>query len=614
MFGFKKTLGTVSIVIFSIISLLVPSVASADGPGVSVTPATGGTGISIDTTSLGGTNISTSITGPTIEETAIGQIGMGDHVIVLPAGWEFDIFQNVSVALTGGTGLTLELYNIIPQTNSLTFTVTHLSSISPGKINFGNFHVRPTATIAPVSVNIYHDGALIDGVTNGPGGTNFGTISAVHGAATKVRVVTLADESGEIIPDQSITADESLIGYSIRTDQFDNFIDNAASTWSLVAPVGVVNGDLVPAEDNKSATLVGNLVGTATIRVVIDGLDSVDSGIITVTPGVATTVTIAHPPASAGSVDVALTDAPIAHVVDSHGNAVADGTHVVASKVSGNGNLSGTPDVTTVGGNATFSDLHYDKIDAFTIKFTSNGHDSPTSNAVTLTAGAPTTTNAETAANGSGAIVSSQTIDADHTVTIYSVTRDQFNNFVANAAAVWSLPTKTGRVLNGDLVPEGDNKSAIFYGNLIGTAIVRAAAAGTSNDSGTITVIHGALAGITVTPDVVSISADSTQDFISTGNDSNGNTWDVTANTAFTINEAPADGGSFTGVTYRPNTVGIYTVHGEDGEFFDDTTSITVTPGVATSLTVSGVTDTVMAGVTSDVVVTAKDQHNNTAT
>ena len=273
MSGFRKTISTVSIAIFSIISLLVPSHAFAVGH---VTPATGGEAISIDTTSAGSTPEWTKLSGLTIQENSVGEISAGVHVITLPAGWEFNTAGNITVSGDSASELTLQWINLRPDTTSNTFTfrVTQVSVTNPGYLNFdGDFYVRPTGTTAPSSVNLTHSGAPIVGVIDGglPGATNFGTISAVQGEARKVKVVTLADES---IPAQPITADESLIGYSIRTDQFDNFIDNAASTWSLVAPVGVVNGDLVPAEDNKSATLVGNLVGTATIRVVIDGLDS----------------------------------------------------------------------------------------------------------------------------------------------------------------------------------------------------------------------------------------------------------------------------------------------------------------------------------------------------
>jgi len=50
------------------------------------------------------------------------------------------------------------------------------------------------------------------------------------------------------------------------------------------------------------------------------------------------------------------------------------------------------------------------------------------------------------------------------------------------------------------------------------------------------------------------------------------------------------------------------------GTALDDTETVTYTPGEATRLTVTGITDPVTAGVASDVVVTAYDEFNNVAT
>jgi hypothetical protein len=173
----------------------------------------------------------------------------------------------------------------------------------------------------------------------------------------------------------------------------------AATSWSLQgATGGVVNGDLVPAGDNKSATFTGHLVGTTKIRATKAGLSSVDSGTITVVPGSATSISV------------------------------------------------------------------------------------------------------ETAANGSGTVVAAQNVTAGSSITVYSVSRDTYGNFVANVAAdSWSLQGATGGVVAGDLVAAGDSKSATFTGHVVGTAKIHVAKTGlTSVDSGTITVVPGAATSITV--------------------------------------------------------------------------------------------------------------------
>jgi len=70
--------------------LLFVSKASA---AVTLTPATGGTNISIDTTSYsGGTGAWTTLAGPVIAENINGDIGSSTtaHVLTLPAGWQFN--------------------------------------------------------------------------------------------------------------------------------------------------------------------------------------------------------------------------------------------------------------------------------------------------------------------------------------------------------------------------------------------------------------------------------------------------------------------------------------------------------------------------------------------
>ncbi|MGB8297529.1 MAG: DNRLRE domain-containing protein [Polyangia bacterium] len=108
---------------------------------------------------------------------------------------------------------------------------------------------------------------------------------------------------------------------------------------------------------------------------------------------------------------------------------------------------------------------------------------------VTAVGPTPTQVRVETAADGSGTVVPAQTITPGNSVTVYAITRDASNVFVANAAASWSLTSITGGVVAGDLVASGDGKSAVFTAHGAGSAAIHAAVTGlTSNDSGVITV------------------------------------------------------------------------------------------------------------------------------
>lgn len=83
----------------------------------------------------------------------------------------------------------------------------------------------------------------------------------------------------------------------------------------------------------------------------------------------------------------------------------------------------------------------------------------------------------ETQADGTGILISAQGLVPAQTLTVYSISRDIVDAFVANVAATWSLTNKTGSVVNGDLVPSANTKSALFTAALNGTAIIHAATA-----------------------------------------------------------------------------------------------------------------------------------------
>jgi hypothetical protein len=115
---------------------------------------------------------------------------------------------------------------------------------------------------------------------------------------------------------------------------------------------------------------------------------------------------------------------------------------------------------------------------------------SVSSGTITVTAGAPTQVQVETAADGSGTIVPAQTVVTGHSVTMFAIRRDAYTNFVDNiAASTWTLPVITGAVANTDLLPSADKKSATFIGNGQGTATVRATSAALASvDSGLLTI------------------------------------------------------------------------------------------------------------------------------
>ena len=118
--------------------------------------------------------------------------------------------------------------------------------------------------------------------------------------------------------------------------------------------------------------------------------------------------------------------------------------------------------------------------------------------ALTVNAGAATKIMVETAIDGSGIVVPAISMSGGTgSMTVWSISRDAFSNFVANVAAdTWSLTSLTGAAAAGDLVAAGDLKSAVFSAHSVGSAVIDAAKAGlTSTDSAVISIHSPAESG-----------------------------------------------------------------------------------------------------------------------
>ncbi|MCK4553960.1 right-handed parallel beta-helix repeat-containing protein [Candidatus Parcubacteria bacterium] len=152
-----------------------------------ITPASGGSNVSIDTTSAsGGTGEYTLLSGPAITETVPGDITEGVHTINLPSGWEFDTDSTITVLRTAGDIEPISQV-ITPETDSFTFTIT-IASTENSALAFvlNSMKVRPTG-VTPSTDNMTYSGAGIVGVD---GSTNFGTLTTVAGEVTQVAFTT----------------------------------------------------------------------------------------------------------------------------------------------------------------------------------------------------------------------------------------------------------------------------------------------------------------------------------------------------------------------------------------------------------------------------------------
>ena len=175
-------------------------------------------------------------------------------------------------------------------------------------------------------------------------------------------------------------------------------------------------------------------------------------GQIIITYDVATKLVITSAPASA----TAGTDFSITVQVQDGGgspvNVSADTTVSLTS--SGLGTLSGETAIIPAGQNSVTLNTVQD-IKAETITLTATRidgdliADSDPSSPITINAGAASQLSVETAPDGTGVPVGNNTLYPTNALTVYAISRDDFDNFVANETATWSLAKVTGNIVSG---------------------------------------------------------------------------------------------------------------------------------------------------------------------
>ncbi|MEX0909748.1 MAG: YDG domain-containing protein [Candidatus Paceibacterota bacterium] len=223
-----------------------PNFALADA---TVNPASGGTDISIDTSSASsGGGTFTELSGPSINESAPGEIAEGTHVFTLPEGWEFDTSSSVTVLRTAGD-IQPSSQTAVLTSNTLTFTIDQAST-EKSSLAFvlDSMKVRPTGT-SPSNDKITYSGDGILGVTPGEEGTSLGTLSTVPGEVAQLAF--------EVQPGGAVYG--SLLSPQPVVKTQDQFGNDSTS--------GLAETELV----SLSLTGTGALVGTTELNIGMGG-------------------------------------------------------------------------------------------------------------------------------------------------------------------------------------------------------------------------------------------------------------------------------------------------------------------------------------------------------
>jgi uncharacterized protein YjdB len=335
---------------------------------------------------------------------------------------------------------------------------------------------------------------------------------------------------------------------------------------------------------NSSGIATGVAAGSATVTALSSGVSGTSA--ITVTAGpppppVVTTVTVA--PTSASVVAGATTTLQ-ATVKDQNGNVMTGQTvtwstnNAAAATVNSSGVVTGV-----AAGSAT-------------ITATSSGKTGTSS--ISVTAVPPVVTTV-TVAPTSASVV------AGATTTLVATVKDQNGNVMTGQTVTWSTNNAAAATVNS---------SGVVTGVAAGSATITATSSGkTGTSSITVTAVAPVVTTVTVAPTSASVVAGATTTLQATVKDQNGNvmtgqtvTWSTNNAAAATVNSS----GVVTGVAAGSATI-TATSSGKTG-----TSSITVTAvaPVVTTVTVAPTSASIVAGATTTLQATVKDQNGNVMT
>ncbi|MDE2095995.1 MAG: hypothetical protein KGL39_01985 [Patescibacteria group bacterium] len=383
-----------------------------------VTPATGGSAISADTT--GGTF--TSLTGPILTEGATGDIGTGTIILNVPSGFVFSTTTNSVTAtrsnVSGNCGGSRPLQingatsqTVTPTQTTITISITRSSSNTcVNAITWSGIQVRPSAGTPLATGDITESGTSV--INNVTGSTNFGTLTEVPGIKNKAVFTVQPSSSAAVNTDFSIKPTVAI------EDQFGNIetADNV-STVTLVPKLSTETcsgangtGTLTSTPSASTSTVSSGIIAytamsysygeSIKICAVSPGITSALSNAITVSNPVPTISAISPTSTTAGGSNFTLT---------------VTGTNFVTNSVV---NINGSPRSTTFASSTQISatilasDISSAGTSSITVTNPSPGGGTSNSLTLTVTTPAPSATQFVIIPPADG------TVDAPITVTI----------------------------------------------------------------------------------------------------------------------------------------------------------------------------------------------------
>lgn len=216
---------------------------------VTVTPASGGSAISADTT--GGAY--TALAGPVLAEGSRGSIGTGTIILTVPTGFVFSTALNsvsAAVTCTGSNGNLLVLASgvVTPTTTTVTIRVSTKSSVNRKcTITYAGIQARPVSGSPLANGVITKSGTSAYTVNPALGTNGYGRLTEVEGAASALAFST---QPGSTIA--GCTASPSALAGPPTVqveDQFGNPVGAGAQSISMAIGTNPAGGLLAGTTD-----------------------------------------------------------------------------------------------------------------------------------------------------------------------------------------------------------------------------------------------------------------------------------------------------------------------------------------------------------------------------
>ncbi len=354
--------------------------------GGSVTQATGGAAISADTTG----QTFTSLIGPTYDGV---DIPTGTIILNAPAGFVFNTdptdAPSVSITNVGGSGP--DAVGSITAVSATQITVTITTAGGNGtedELSFSNIQVQPAAGTPLASGEIYESGtAALADVTQGSGGSNWGTLAEVPGAAAQLGILTPPSSmatAGTAFATQPVVAEE---------DQFGN-IETGDSTTTVTAARGNLGTSTLQGT-NLTVTLVDGIATFSGLS--YDTAETMDilftrtpadlsttSGDITVAPAAATQLEFVQGPTTTVYGN-AISPSVTVEFLDPYSNVTTSNVPITLVLAGGSPNavLKGTTGTTNAQGEVVFGSLSVSDVGTgYTLEATASGMSPATSSSL----------------------------------------------------------------------------------------------------------------------------------------------------------------------------------------------------------------------------------------